>query len=264
MPMASAMNNRSKVKCRGARLRLGLSLCLVFLASGCATLQPLIHDFNIVPLDQEKQLGQTMVKQIGAAKQLVSDPAPNQTVNRIGQKLVSALPSKEFDYKFYVVQDASPNAFTIPGGTIYVHTGLLNFVDSEDELAGVLAHELGHAYERHPAKGLSRSYGLDYLSSLVLKENKSKLKNMALQIAGGGILNKYGRDDENEADEIGYRLMSRAGYSPDGMILFFKKLERLSGSNGLPAFLSTHPATPERIRRLEALKTLPQSAQSPR
>ena len=56
----------------------------------------------------------------------------------------------------------------------------------------------------------------------------------------------------------------RAGYSPDGMILFFKKLERLSGSNGLPAFLSTHPATPERIRRLEALKTLPQSAQSPR
>ncbi len=225
------------------------------LLSGCATVQPLIRDFNIVSLQDETALGQKMSAEVAASMPLVSDPALNQKVNAIGSRLVAALPSKPFDYHFYVVKDPSPNAFTIPGGRIYIHTGLLQFADDEEELAGVMAHEIGHAQRRHPAKGLSRTYGLDYLSGLLFKENKNQLQQMTLSFAKGTLLKSYGREDEREADEVGFYLMQRAGYSPDGLIRFFKKLAKVSSGGPLPAFLSTHPPTPERIQRLEGLRS---------
>jgi len=226
----------------------------MFHLSGCAALQPFVSDFNIVSIEEENQLGQKMSSEIAKSMTLVTDPALNAQVNKVGNKLVNALPSKEFSYRFYVVQDASPNAFTIPGAGIYVHTGLFKLASSEGELAGVLAHEIGHAYERHPAKGLSRSYGLETLSGMLLKKNKGQLQQAALKIAQGGILSSYGRGDETEADDIAFDLLKKAGYSPDGLILFFKKLQQISQSGKTPAFLSSHPPTPDRIKRLENLK----------
>ena len=120
-------------------------------------------------------------------------------------------------------------------------------------LAGVIAHEIGHAYDRHPAKGISRQYGISFLETLALKNNQSQIKELTMKLANQGILTKYGRDDENESDAIAYDLLKKSGYSEDGLLLFFKKLVKIQGSGGIP-FLSTHPPTSERIARVEQLK----------
>lgn len=225
---------------------------MVLVLSGCGYMNPYIRDFNVVPLSQEIEIGRQMEVEIAKQMTLVTDPAPNLLVNSLGHKLIQALPRRDFDYRFFVVEDKSPNAFAIPGGAIYVHTGLLS-ITTDRELAGVIAHEIGHVYARHPAKGLSRAYGLDFLAGLVLKGNESQLRSVTGKILQGQILNKYGRDDEREADDIGYYLLRRAGYSGNELLEFFRKLEKLTEGSSVPGFLSTHPPTAERIARLESL-----------
>ncbi len=174
--------------------------------TGCETLSPYVQDFNIVSVQDETKMGQMLQAEVAKEMQLVSTASQVNRVNAIGQRLAQALPQQIFQHKFYVVKDDTPNAFTIPGGTIYVHTGLLNLVKSDDELAGVMAHELGHAYERHPAKSVSRAYGLDYISQLLFKNQTSNFRKITLQIVKGGVLTNYSREDEREADELGFRI----------------------------------------------------------
>ncbi len=100
-------------------------------------------------------MGKEMSAQISKEMKIVTDAALNKQVRDIGNRIVKALPSIDFPYQFYVIEDPSPNAFNIPGGSVYVHTGLLKFTNN-DELAGVMAHELGHAYERHTTNSISR------------------------------------------------------------------------------------------------------------
>ncbi|HTL48807.1 MAG TPA: M48 family metallopeptidase, partial [Verrucomicrobiae bacterium] len=222
-------------------------------ASGCDTLAPFVQDFNIISIPQEKEIGAQMAQEVAKQMQINTDSALNERVSAIGRRLVNALPQRDFDYQFSVVNDDTPNAFTIPGAHIYVHTGLLKFVSDDDELAGVIGHEIGHAYERHPAKGISRQYGLEHLAGIVLKGHETQLRSMTLQIIGGGFLSKYGRDDEREADEIGFLLARRAGYDGDGLLRFLKKLLTITGNGPTLIFFQSHPPTPERIARLEAL-----------
>lgn len=229
-----------------------LAIAQVF--SGCAAVNPLIRDFNIIPISQEKEIGSQMSAEVAKQLTLNQDPVLNKIVNDVGQRLVAQLPRKDFDYKFYVVTDPTPNAFTIPGGSIYVHTGLFQLAADPSELAGVIGHEIGHAYERHPTKSMSRTYGIDALTNLVFKSNPAKLSSMTLQLAKGGITSKYGRDDENEADEVGFYLAQRSGFGTSGLLNFMRKLAALTKSDPTLPFLRSHPATPERVAHLESLQ----------
>lgn len=222
--------------------------------TSCAYIDPLIQDANIVSVADEVQISNQMSGEVSKAMKIIEDPALNNPVRQIGNRLVAALPQKEFNYQFYVVEDNSPNAFTIPGGKIYVHTGLMRFVDDESELAGVLAHEIGHAYERHPAKSITRQAGLSQLVNKVGGTNSGLIKQMALKIAGTGALNFYSRSDESEADRIGYELLRKSGYKSDGLSRFLQKLIKLQNGKQTPVFLSSHPPTPERVAALEALQ----------
>lgn len=225
---------------------------LVFLM-GCAAVEPLVQNFNIISVEDERKIGTQVQPEIAKEVVIIDDPVLNQRVRSLGNRIVQVLPRRDFDYQFYVVKDDSPNAFTIPGGTIYVHTGLLRFATDDNELAGVLAHEIGHAYARHPAKALSRAYGVDYLTSLVFKQ-PGRSGGVALQLAKGSLLLKYGREDEFQADELGYNFLRRAGMPTSGLLQFFRKLQNLQrGGRSIP-FLSSHPPTPERIARLESLE----------
>ena len=234
-----------------------LPALLLFALSGCAYVEPLVQDFNIISVPEERKIGVKIAEQISQEMRLVQDPSVNDHVRAIGQSLARELPHQDFQYQFFVVDDPTPNAFTIPGGFIYVHTGLLDFVSDDNELAGVLAHEIGHAFERHPAKGLSRQVGVEYLTSLLFKPSQSQgqFRTLALQIAKGGVLNRYSREDELRADEMGYTTLRRSGMRTDGLLRFLRKLQNLSQGRGASIpFLSTHPPTPERIARLEALE----------
>lgn len=235
-----------------------LSLFVLILFSGCAALQPFVSDINLISIQQEKELSSKIQSQIGTEMKLLQDASVTQKVRSIGEKLAKELPSREFDYQFYVVNDKTPNAFTVPGGAIYVHTGLVQFVDNEDQLAGVIAHEIGHAYERHPTKSMTRAYGFNYLKQLLLPENTQAIQNVAFNLAQGGILTKYGRDDEREADEIGFLLLQRSGYKVSGLSSFLLKIQSLEKGPTIP-FLNTHPPTPERIERLKKFESNPGS-----
>ncbi|MFA6599562.1 MAG: M48 family metallopeptidase [Candidatus Omnitrophota bacterium] len=222
--------------------------------TGCASLGSYVRGVNLVPVSDEVQIGTQMNTEITKQMTILPASSPETVkVRSMGQKLVAALPTKEFDYQFDVVKDATPNAFTIPGAHIYVHTGLLSFVDNDDQLAGVIAHEIGHAYERHPAKAITRQYGVDFVSGLLFKENQNQVKTLALNLAKQGVLTKFGRSDETQSDEIAYELLKKTGYSQDGLLMFFKKLTTIEKKQSFP-FLSTHPPTAERIARIEELK----------
>ncbi len=217
--------------------------------TSCAYVDPLIQDANIVSIPDEIQIGQQMQTEVAKSMAVTQDAH----LTAIGNRLVAALPEKQFDYHFYVVANNEPNAFTIPGATIYTHSGLLKFANDENEIAGVLAHEIGHAYQRHPAKAITRQTGLSTLASKVGGANAGAIKQMALQIAGTGALNFYSRKDESEADAIGFDLLRRAGYPTDGLTRFLQKLLKATNGQQTPIFLSSHPPTPERIAALKAL-----------
>jgi len=201
---------------------------LCFLLNGCAAISPFIQDFNIISVPEEIALSDQLAESIAQEMTLIEGTPDARDVESIGKRLVAEIPQPVFHYEFYIVEDKTPNAFTIPGGKIYVHTGLLAMA-TRDELAGVLGHEIGHAYERHPAKALSRAYGISFLTNLLLNRDgqAGQFKTMALQIAQGGILNKYGRDDEREADEISYYLLKRAEFLAMDCCPFFQNCSSL-------------------------------------
>lgn len=233
------------------------------LLSGCAVITPFVQEFNIVPVSQEIEIGERMHEQIASQMPLLTGTSMNQTLETISNRLVEVLPNQVFDYRFYVVRDPTPNAFAIPGGRIYVHSGLFDFVDSEDMLAGVLAHEIGHVYERHPAKAISRAYGLNRLSNILLDQSQGAIQNMALQFLEGAVLSRYSREDEREADKIAFYLLRRTRYDTGGLLRFLRKLQAESSPGSVPEFLRTHPTTQERIELLQSLQNQQVTAGAP-
>ncbi|MCM8775502.1 MAG: M48 family metalloprotease, partial [Candidatus Omnitrophica bacterium] len=113
-----------------------VTLGILILSAGCAYINPLIQDVNFISVPEEIQLSEQIAAEMTREMPLRQDPTLNAVVSSIGNRLAAVLPRRDFNYQFYVVQDPTPNAFTIPGGRIYIHRGLLNFVESEDELAG--------------------------------------------------------------------------------------------------------------------------------
>lgn len=200
----------------------------------------------VLPPEQEEQLGDQMAAQIASEMTLVEGTEVSEYVSRIGKKIVSKSPDKNaaIDFDFHVVKDESVNAFAIPGGDIYVTTGLLKAADSEAELAAVLAHEVSHVTQRHIARQLAVNVGVSTLANIALGSGASQLAQLVGGLAANGYLLKYSRDDEREADAVGMNLLVKSGYSPYGYVSFF---EELSDSPQPPAILSSHPHPEERV-----------------
>jgi len=196
---------------------------------------------------QEVKLG----KQIN--QQLVNDQITlsrngqlNAYVDRIGQRLVPHSDRPNIPYTFQVVQDDSINAFATMGGFVYINTGLIATAENESELASVVAHEIGHIEAKHAVEQMrERAIAQGLLSAAGL--NESNAVQIGVELA---VSRPNSRQDELEADEKGLRTLTRAGYAPIGMVTFMEKLQRQGGSP--PSFLSTHPATGDRIQALKA------------
>ena len=171
-------------------------------------------------------------------------------VEDIGKKIVAVCDRKDIDYYFFIFDDKEVNAVSLPGGFIYVNRGLIEKVSSDDELAGVLAHEIGHIVARHNIKRLQAIQGYSLLSALIAGGTRSGDAAAAADIAFTQLLLGYGREDELLADQLATRYLKNAGYDPKAMISFLEKMHEINKRKPLTAksYFKTHPYVPDRVR----------------
>lgn len=210
----------------------------------------------LLPTSEEVKLGNQLAAQVNREEKILQNQEVQNYVQQVGARIVAAAGKDRragITYTFTVIDEPGQvNAFALPGGHIYVYSGLLKAADSEAELASVLGHEVGHVTERHAARSLGAQYGLQTLMSLALGENPGLVQQIAAGIAAQGYLSRHSRDAEREADDRGLLYLRKAGYDPNAMPAFFRKLERLSGGNpnAIEQFFASHPAPGERAKTL--------------
>lgn len=255
----TAMARRSTaarlVTARLVAARLFAAVALAGLAGACAT-NPVTgkQQLALVSEQQEIELGRETDQQVIQQLGLYPDEDLQRYVDAVGQRLAADSERPELPWTFRVVDDASVNAFALPGGFIYLTRGIMTHFNNEAEMAAVLGHEIGHVTARHSVQMISRqqltSLGLG-LGMIFVPE----LRNYGdLAQTGLGLLFlKYGRDAERQADDLGLRYMAGEGYDPHQMPAVFQTLERVSqvqGQGRLPSWLSSHPAPADRARRI--------------
>lgn len=234
-------------------LSLYLLPLVALMLSGCST------EYNIVTgkeeayyysTDREVRLGQSISRQIEEEYKLVDDPLVQKRVEDIGRKIAAVSDRKDIDYTFKVLADDEVNAVSLPGGFVYVNKGLIERIDNDDELAAVLAHEVGHIVARHSIKKLQALQGYSFLRILLAQAPGSGEVGTAADAAFLELLLGYGRDDELLADQLGARYARLAGYNPRGMIDFLEKLQEINRRKPLRprSYLKTHPYVPDRVR----------------
>lgn len=232
---------------------------LAVVASGlvgyaCATSGINKGHFNLVSLQEEWQLGAQLEQDIARQLTLVRDPAALGYLNRMGQRIVAQTELAQAPWKFHIVADPQINAFNIPGGHVYVNTGLIAAADNAAELAGVMAHEISHGVARHGTEMYSRAMGINFAASLLLGPQPAWYSQLVAQIAATGTFARWGRDAEREADHLGIIYMYNAGYDPHGMITMFQELlsRRQREPGAVEKWFSSHPLTEERIQNVRA------------
>lgn len=202
---------------------------------------------GLIPLSTEQQLGRLALAQVRAQGGLASDGAAQQVVQEIGQRLTAG---SRYQYRWFVRQDDSVNAFAMPGGVVVVHTGLLRQAASPGELAGVLAHEVQHVEQRHSLRQMIASLGWGALVGVTLGDISAVAAMLAHQ-AGAMV---FSRGMEEQADRLGLQALQRARIAPDGMLRFFQTLgEKDAGKTGMPGWLASHPQTHERAAQIRSL-----------
>jgi predicted Zn-dependent protease len=204
--------------------------------------------------EQEIALGQQSISQIISEYGGLSDNAAQQRINAIGSRLVreSIANDSPWEFEFYVLNDDQTiNAFALPGGPVFITTGLLNRLATDDEVAGVLSHEIVHVLARHSAQRIAQSELTNGLVGAVGAASGDANAAQTAAVVAQLINMKYGRDDELQSDTIGICLMIDAGYNPEGMIEVMRVLEAASGGQSQPEFFSTHPNPANRINEIE-------------
>lgn len=221
---------------------------------GCAVNQSEIRGFNLISIEEERQLGAKFSTEVEKQQTLLADAEVQKYVDAMGRRLLTGVQAVEFDYSFKVIKDNDVNAFAVPGGHIYVNSGLIKASRNESELAGVMAHEINHAVARHGTRQLTQQYGLALISQLVLGQNSNMLAQLAASLFGQAGTMSYSRSMESQADYLGVQTMARAGYNPEGMATFLTQLNSMSRSNPgtLAQFFSTHPMTADRIQHVKS------------
>jgi len=236
---------------------LGAAVALAALGAllgACATSGVNAGQVNLISLQEEWSLGQRLAQDLRGKLRLVDDRQAVGYVSQVGGRIVAQTELANLPWHFHIVADPEVNAFAVPGGQVYVNTGLIGAAGNVAEFSGVLAHEIAHGVARHGTEQLSRAYGLQIVAGLVLGENPSVYEQILAQIVGNGAMAKFSRDDEREADALGVTYMSEAGYDPHGMPQIFQVLltDRRSRPGSVARFFRSHPLTEARIRDVNA------------
>jgi len=235
----------------------GLALALVLLATMAWAQEPThFHPgFNLFSKEQDIQLGQESAAQVRKQMHLIKDPLLIAYVNKVGKRLAASQEAQEsgFPFSFEVVADPTINAFALPGGPMFINTGLLKAVDNEAQLAGVMGHEMSHVILRHGTNQASKAELIELPAALAGQMGGSsmlgKLTQVGIGLGANSVLLKFSRSAESQADLMGSHLMAEAGYDPMQLARFFEKLNA-QGNLGLQ-FLSDHPNPDNRERAIE-------------
>lgn len=198
---------------------------------------------------EELEAGNQAAAEVERTKRIVRGTAQANLVERIGRQMASVSGRPSIPWQFRVVDDKAVNAFSVPGW-VFIHTGLLDATRGDtDALAGVIAHEVAHVDAKHSKKQMEKGALAGLLGSVLVR---NKQQAGLFNVAGNLVLLKYSRDDEFDADKRAVNYMKRTGYDPNGMVRFFRKLEKMGGgSNKNLSFLQTHPHSSDRISRIQ-------------
>ncbi|MBI3829599.1 MAG: DUF4197 family protein [Planctomycetes bacterium] len=247
--------------------------CVLALAAACAAPAALraSEPLTLTTPEQENKLGEDAYKEILQKEKLCKDKETVAFVERVAKRIMAAAPDKGFQYEISVLESPTINAFCLPGGKICVYTGVLPYCQNEAGLATVLGHEVAHAILRHGGQRMTQATVVGWVGtglSEILKARGASAAASSIALGAYdygsqlGLLLPYSRANETEADHEGLLYMSRAGYDPHEAVEFWKRFSTLKSAT--PTFLSTHPASDDREKRLEkaqkeALKLYAQS-----
>ena len=242
--------------------KLYILILPAILIYGCAV-NPVTgkHEIVFMSVEDEKKLGAENAKQVAEQMGIFDDPKLVSYVESIGQRLAKKSPYQDVTYQFQIVDLEEPNAFALPGGYVYVSRGLLVLINSEDELAGVIGHEIGHVAARHSVQRLTRAAPVGLVTGITSAAVGLVSPFLAKTVSGTGslinsaILAPYSRSQENDADATGQLLAVESGWNPDGITTFLNTLDRETERQGQGgsefSFLATHPSTPKRVKATE-------------
>jgi predicted Zn-dependent protease len=202
-------------------------------------------------------MGRQAAEQTDKEMPILDAPLLTTYLNDVGQKVAQASRRPQLQYVFKIVNKNSVNAFSLPGGYVYIHRGMLDFVMSESELAGILAHEVGHVVAYHSMNDVARRYlvdrGMYELKKAGVLDNQ-QVTDMLQRYGGPALLfvdHKFSRDEESDADLLGIYNVIRAGYDPQGLISTLSRLSKFSGNPTLvEGLLMNHPQPGERVTAL--------------
>lgn len=228
-----------------------IAVSLVITLSNCGSSKDNLPDFNLFTIEQDKELGQQVAQEIAHSPQEypVLDSASNQKIYKYLYDMRDRILASgkvehkdDFIWQLKIINDSqTKNAFCTPGGYIYVYTGLMKYLDSEEQLAGVLAHEIGHADLRHSTRQMTKLYGVQTLIGILAGE-----REMIKQVTSSIVGLKFSRNHETEADKASVTYLCPTDYDAAGGAKFFEKIQN-DGGSGVPEFLSTHPSPENRV-----------------
>ncbi|PKN64447.1 MAG: hypothetical protein CVU57_14520 [Deltaproteobacteria bacterium HGW-Deltaproteobacteria-15] len=244
-------------------MRYGSAQRRIFLLSLMVFLLQLgiVRSANAISVQDETVMGQKFVESIRKEFDLLDDDFASDYLNDLGQYLIQAAETRPFPFQFYLIQDNNLNAFAGPGGHVFMFSGLVSAMDTVDELAAVLCHEAAHVTARHLSERMEQAQKIGYATMAGMLASILVGGKAGGAIASGTVAASiqkqlgYSREDERQADQIGFQYMSRSGFDPAGMIVTLTNLEKgqYHGADVIPPYLLTHPGGAERISNIQSM-----------
>jgi len=218
-----------------------------------------------ISIPQEKKLGKKFMEMIQKQHMILKDPIADHMITEVGNHILSFLPPQPFDYSFYLVDDGIFNAFASPAANIFVYRGLITSLDSIDELAGIIGHEIAHSVSRHVSESIDRSKYINIGSlagmlagAIIASKTNGEAGTAIMQgtmAVGHTVMLAFTRENETEADEKGIMFLKKSCFSPEGLKTGLMKIRAsdFQGVEAIPDYVKTHPGTGKRIAHVETI-----------
>jgi predicted Zn-dependent protease len=232
---------------------------LIFLGSICVPV-------SAISIPEEQKLSKEFMEMMKSQRIILHDPIAMHMINTVGTHILSGLPFQPFNFTFYLINDDSFNAFASPAANIFIYKGLLFALDTIDELAGIMAHEIAHAVSRHVSQSIDRSKLVNYgsmagmLAGILVGAaggggDAASALTMGSAAAGQSAMLAFTRENETDADQKAFLFLKETGYSPEGLLSGLTKMRAADyhGMEGVPDYFKTHPGTGNRIIHLAGI-----------